>query len=134
MSYEITVYRSGAGQGTITFQGTTKSCWEDVSNLIPAKTYVGCQAAYMAKKGRKAVAIPNEQTGKNGIYIHEGYSPDWSEGCIVTDPDLVDRMWRTLYAGGKCLRQPSLYPEFGQTAFLSDQAGRERLRPREAGA
>lgn len=114
MDYTIYVYRSGAGQGSISFQGESKPCWEDPARMIIAKTYVNCQAAYMAQKGRIAIAIPNEQTHRNGIYIHEGYSSTWSDGCIVTDPSLVKKMYDTLYANGAM---------FGATVIVSGSAG-----------
>lgn len=64
--------------------------WEDSSNLIPARRYTGCSATTMSTKGFKAIFIPDEQTGKNGIFVHQGSSSSHSDGCIVCDRSVVE--------------------------------------------
>lgn len=56
--------------------------WEHAGNLIPAKVYTGCSKTKMASRGWPAIYIPDDQTGKKGIFIHKGESQSWSEGCI----------------------------------------------------
>ncbi len=39
---------------------------------------------------REGIYLPNEQTGKKGIFIHYGKNPSWSDGCIVVvEPEML---------------------------------------------
>ena len=90
--YEIYVWRKKT-EGTPRFWGPGSyletTCWWKLDNEIPAKTYTDCSATTMRKKlnslglPREAIYIPDEQTGKNGIFIHYGKNASWSDGCIV---------------------------------------------------
>lgn len=100
-SYSIKVQRSGASNGTLTFSVDnrvvfTTPCWEDADKRIPAKTYTGCSATLMASKGYQAVYLPDDQTGRRGIFVHQGTSPNWSEGCIVCAPDKMRKIYETV--------------------------------------
>jgi hypothetical protein len=68
-------------------------CWENPGNLIPNKDYHSCSATIMVSKGYKSVFLPDNQTGKKGIFIHQGGSPDDSDGCIVCAKDRVEEMY-----------------------------------------
>lgn len=61
----------------------TTHCWENPTNLIKAKKYTGCSTTEMDTDKKEAVYLPNEQTGKEGIFIHQGSKPEDSKGCIV---------------------------------------------------
>ncbi len=65
----------------------TSKTWEHAGNLIPPKTYTGCSKTKMASTNRFAIYFPDEQTGKNGIFIHAGVSQSNSEGCICIHSD-----------------------------------------------
>src|SRR5688572_30319203 len=87
-TYEISVLRvtDDSGKLTFTVDGTdqfTTDCWWDPDNAIPAKTYTDCSTTLMASKGYKSVYLPDEQTGKKGIFVHPGTKPEHSDGCIV---------------------------------------------------
>ncbi|MFA5504066.1 MAG: L,D-transpeptidase family protein [Vulcanimicrobiota bacterium] len=64
--------------------------WENPDNLIPAKRYTGCSVTTMTTKGYRAIYLPDEQTGKTGIFIHQGSSPSHSDGCIVCSKSVID--------------------------------------------
>lgn len=88
--YRITVRRTNTKvcEGVLEFfvDGMSRfstPCWEDPGNLIEAKTYTGCSTTTMFTKGFKSVYLPDEQTGKKGIFIHQGSKPSHSDGCIV---------------------------------------------------
>jgi hypothetical protein len=46
----------------------------------------------MDKKGYKAVFIP-DVLGFKGIFIHQGESPNASDGCIVLEKKFVEKIW-----------------------------------------
>lgn len=71
-------------------------CWEAPDNLIPAKTYTGCSTTLMATKQFKSVYLPDDQTGKTGIFIHQGSSPSDSDGCIVASKLRVEEIYDTV--------------------------------------
>ncbi|PCI95704.1 MAG: hypothetical protein COB15_11910 [Flavobacteriales bacterium] len=72
---ELLFYKNGELQ----FSST---CWENAGNLIPAKKYVNCFRKKMPTSKRPALYIPDNQTGKEGIFIHQGVSQSNSLGCI----------------------------------------------------
>ena len=65
------------------------TCWENPSNLIEAKKYTGCSATIMREKQFKSVYIPDSQTGKVGIFVHQGTKPGHSDGCIVCSLEFI---------------------------------------------
>ncbi len=101
--FEIHVIRTGSDSGTLAFfvreGGKLKKkfqtkCWWDPKNVIPAKTYTGCSTTIMKMKRHKAVYLPDEQTGKKGIFIHPGSSPHDSAGCIVIGKKCIETIFR----------------------------------------
>lgn len=107
MSYSIKVVRNTSnGSGILSYtSGNTSvstTCWFELANPIPAKTYNLCSATTMSTKtnssggDREAIYLPNDQTGRRGIFIHMGSSPAWSEGCIVIiEPELL-KIWNSI--------------------------------------
>jgi hypothetical protein len=108
MAYEIKV-RRGRGKGRLTFAaGDVKvdtDCWWDPAVRITPGTYTG-YATRMATKGdgsdggnREAIwlgqDVPYEHgtRSSDGIFIHKGTSPSWSDGCIVAAEDQVVKIW-----------------------------------------
>lgn len=97
-SYRIEVRRQTADSGKLTFfiDGTKKletQCWWRAKDPIPAKTYTGCSTTIMEEKRLKAVFLPNDQTGRVGIFIHAGSKPEHSEGCIVCSREVVEKIF-----------------------------------------
>ncbi len=102
-TYEIVVERVDTSkcEGTLIFliDGSKKretTCWENPGNLIDAKHYTECSTTIMASKGYKSVYLPDSQTGKTGIFIHQGSKPEHSDGCIVCDKDVVQYIYNTV--------------------------------------
>lgn len=83
-----------SGNGVLKFIKDGKTLIETPSfehggNMIPAKKYIKCSKTRMVEKDWEAIYIPDEQTGKNGIFIHKGESQSWSEGCIcITEAEM----------------------------------------------
>lgn len=103
--YEIVIRRTGKDSGTLAFyvredgqlnKKFETRCWWDPKNVIPAKTYTGCSTTTMKMKKHHAVYLPDEQTGKKGIFIHPGASPKDSTGCIVIAKDKIEAIYRTV--------------------------------------
>jgi hypothetical protein len=109
--YEIRVVRRGKN-GTLTFSNgsidISETCWWDPEVVIDAGTYTG-YATRMANKtdgtdGGKREGIwlgrgvpYNSGQGKsNGIFIHKGTNPSWSDGCIVMAAAKVYQMWTSI--------------------------------------
>lgn len=89
--YRIDVQRVTKDQGKLTFKTLgkevfTTDCWWDPAVRIPAKTYFGCSTTIMASKKMRSVYLPDEQTGRTGIFIHPGSGPKHPDGCIVSSP------------------------------------------------
>lgn len=85
------------GEGILTYHsppaaGITTKSWEHAGNLIPPKVYTGCSKTTMASRGWPAIYIPDEQTGKKGVFIHKGESQSWSEGCICISRKEMERL------------------------------------------
>ena len=102
--YRIVVSRWTSDSGRLSFyvDGARKFvtlCWWAANNRIDAKTYTGCSATLMATKRYKAVYLPDEQTGKKGIFIHPGVRPKDSQGCIVCVGSRVAEIYRTVPRG-----------------------------------
>ena len=57
----------------------------------------------MATKGYKAVYLPDEQTGKTGIFIHQGAGPQHSDGCIVCARSKVENTYTTAPRNGRSI-------------------------------
>ena len=66
--------------------------WEDPTNLIPTRTYTDCSKTTMIQKKREAIFLPDEQTGKKGIFLHEGRNQLWSDGCICIEKEKMDQI------------------------------------------
>lgn len=86
-----------SGEGTLTYNappeaGIITKSWEHAGNLIPPKVYTGCSKTTMASRGWQAIYIPDEQTGKQGIFIHKGESQSWSEGCICISENEMNKL------------------------------------------
>ncbi len=108
--YQITVKRTGADSGTLTFDesgvSVNATCWWDSARKISAGTYAGCSATRMATKvdsvtgnKRPGIFLPTAvapDTGANTIFIHEGKDASWSDGCIVLNRDDMMRMWNII--------------------------------------
>ena len=111
-AFTIDVLRKGA-DGTVTFKNGTidisTTCWWDPEVVIDAGTYTG-YATRMANKAdgtdggkREGIwlgkGVPyNSGAGKsNGIFIHKGTDPSWSDGCIVFKAALVYQMWSSIH-------------------------------------
>ena len=75
--------------------------WEDPSRLIPAKEYTGCSATIMATKGYKSVYLPDAQTGRTGIFIHQGMRSEHSDGCIVCARSRVEEIYDSVPPDGQ---------------------------------
>lgn len=86
-----------SGEGILTYlkdgaEVFTTQSWENALNFIPAKSYPGCSKTVMQSKNRPAIFIPDELTGKKGIFIHEGKNQLWSEGCICIEKQFMDQL------------------------------------------
>ena len=86
-----------SGEGTLSYykNGTrilSTTSWEHAGNLIPPKVYSNCSKTQMASSGRPAIYLPDEQTGKTGIFIHAGVSQSNSEGCICIHPTQMEQL------------------------------------------
>ena len=99
-NYDIVINRTEAGttKGILRFiidgvEQFSTDCWEDPGNLIPNKDYHSCSATIMASKGYKSIFLPDDQTGKKGIFIHQGGSPTDSDGCIVCAKSRVEQIY-----------------------------------------
>jgi hypothetical protein len=93
VEHTIAITRTGKDSGEISFNNITAKCWFEPNNKIEAKLYTDCSLTTMYRKGRAGIYIPNEQTGKNGIFIHYGESAHWSEGCIVTGHEMMTALY-----------------------------------------
>ena len=107
MNYLIEVERDTAtGKGRLSYSHSDITvdtpCWYQLENPIPEKQYTGCSATHMATKKnskgkkREGIFIPDEQTGRQGIFIHMGTDCSWSEGCIVIEESEVLRIWNSI--------------------------------------
>jgi hypothetical protein len=111
MDYEIRVTR-GPRKGRLIFASgdvaVDTDCWWDPDVRISPGTYTG-YATRMATKndgsdGGKREAIwlgkdvpyGNGTRTSDGIFIHKGTSPSWSDGCIVIAEDQVVKMWLSI--------------------------------------
>jgi len=99
--YSITVTRDGIDNGQCVYNGSFKhvcNCWWDPPDAIPAGTYSGCSATYMASAKnstggkREAVFLPGVPK-RTGIFLHYWPGKDlkvWSDGCILLlEPDIL---------------------------------------------
>lgn len=96
---KIIVRRKGlmSGEGTLSYLKDRETifetaCWEDATNLIPAKEYTGCSKTTMVEKQKEAIFLPDDQTGKKGIFIHEGRNQLWSDGCICIVHEMMNEL------------------------------------------
>jgi len=107
MGYIINVTRDIAtGSGTLHYRhgdiAVDTRCWFQLQNPIPEKSYTGCSATHMQTKKnskgekREGVYIPDEQTGRHGIFIHMGTDCSWSEGCIVLEEREMLKIWHSI--------------------------------------
>jgi hypothetical protein len=111
--FEILVKR-GKSTGTMVFTAgdvaVSTACWWDPDVVIEAKPegYSAC-ATHMANKrdsltgdkrpglwfGRGVKYAHGTKTS-NGIFIHEGSSARWSDGCIVADRAEILKIWTAI--------------------------------------
>ena len=107
MDYIVEVERDIAtGSGRLSYHHSDTSvdttCWFQLKDPIPEKRYTGCSATHMQTKKnskgekREGIYIPDEQTGREGIFIHMGTDCSWSEGCIVIEESEVLKMWHSI--------------------------------------
>ena len=107
MGYLIEVERDTAtGSGSLSYHHGDVTidtpCWYQLKNPIPEKRYTGCSATHMCTKKnskgerREGIFIPDEQTGRQGIFIHMGTDCSWSEGCIVIEESKMLRIWSSI--------------------------------------
>lgn len=90
MNYELKITLGHKSTGTIVFDNECYICYYDPTNVIADGVYTKCSLTKMASKKRDGIYIPDEQTGKIGIFLHFGRDASWSEGCIVTpEADLI---------------------------------------------
>lgn len=109
--YQIRVVRRGK-DGTLTFSNgainISETCWWDPEVVIDAGSYTG-YATRMANKADgtdggkregiwlgRGVPYNNGQAKSNGIFIHKGTDPSWSDGCIVMRASKVYQMWSSI--------------------------------------
>lgn len=97
-SFVIEIMRKSKSSGNLKFivNGTESfetKCWWDASNEIPAKRYSGCSTTTMASKKLHAVYLPDRQTGRKGIFIHQGTGPKHSAGCIVINKKHIEQIF-----------------------------------------
>ena len=131
MAYEIKVVR-GKEKGTLTFKhgsvSVNTTCWWKLTNAIPAKTYTKCSATWMSSKKnskgqkREGIYLPDDQTGKRGIFIHMGKNASWSDGCIVCLEEEVLKIWNAITPKNG----------FNVTVVVSDEAKDRRAAPTPA--
>ena len=97
-TFTITIKRGAGTEGKLSCAEaklTDAPCFWKASKRIPAGTYSGGSATVMETKGYQAVEIPNV-TGFKGIFIHQGSSPGFSDGCIVTPKENIVTLWKTI--------------------------------------
>jgi hypothetical protein len=111
-TYNIDVMRKSK-DGILSFTNGSinivTTCWWDPEVVIDAGTYTA-YATRMANKtdgtdggNREGIwlgkGVPyNSGGGKsNGIFIHKGTNPSWSDGCIVLPGALVYQMWSSIH-------------------------------------
>jgi hypothetical protein len=104
--YKITVYCLTSDTGRLSFYVNDERkfvtpCWWAADNPIDAKTYTGCSTTLTATKGYRAVYLPDEQTGKVGIFVHQGAGPQHSDGCIVCARSKVAEIYDTVPRNGR---------------------------------
>ena len=103
--YVITVVRRTKDSGKLHFyvDGTEQFAtdrWWEADNPIPGKHYTGCSTTLMATRGYKSVYLPDAQTGRKGIFIHQGTGPGNSTGCIVCAKSKVETIYDTVPRNG----------------------------------
>jgi hypothetical protein len=112
MAFKIDVVRGSGEKGNLTFQNGDVSvdttCWWSKDHRIDTGTYTGA-ATRMASKddgsdGGKRQAIYLGKGVKcnygteshDGIFIHKGTGPSWSEGCIVIVEHELLKIWNAI--------------------------------------
>ena len=111
VSYLIEVERNlSTGKGKLTYtQGAVSvstDCWFELANPIPARKYTLCSATLMNSKKnstggkREGIYLPDDQTGRGGIFIHMGRNSSWSDGCIVIVEQELLKIWNSIPKNG----------------------------------
>lgn len=102
-TYQVIVNRTDLSvcTGTLRFlvdnvERFVTPCWEDPDRLIVAKDYHSCSATIMAARQFKSVLLPDDQTDRIGIFIHQGSQPSHSDGCIVCARARVEEIYNTV--------------------------------------
>jgi|GEM_PF-3581294 hypothetical protein len=116
----IHIFRTSKDTGTLLLSGFSfsarETCWWNADWVIAARCYQG-YPYYMGKKydGTAGNGLPHGTTGtqnyreavhfgqgvkwnngknsNDGVFLHRGTDPGWSDGCIVTRSDLVYQIW-----------------------------------------
>jgi hypothetical protein len=110
-TFTISVSRGDGDSGTLNFShgGTSVSstCFWDPDNRIAAGTYTGCSKTRMAtktdpkdpSKKRMGIYLPtatSPETGNADIFVHEGDSAAWSDGCLVIPRPQMETLWNAI--------------------------------------
>lgn len=106
--YQVTIKRRGS-LGTLVFQGygtsVNTTCWWDPKHVILAgdypswRTRMATKTDSVTKEKRpgiwlgKGVPYGDGTKTSDGIFIHEGVGPSWSDGCIVCKRTEMMKMW-----------------------------------------
>lgn len=98
--FRIVIERTESGTGTLMlWQGTEEilstGCREDTGNCIAPKKYTRCSATKTSRGQKPAIYLPNEQTGRDGIFVRAATnaSPD---GAIFVDQDAMKRIYASI--------------------------------------
>ena len=111
MSYQIRIVRKG-DKGRLTFASGAASvdadCWWDPNVRVDAGTYTGYATRMATKKdgfdgGKReaiwlgyAVPVNGGSSRMDGIFIHKGTGPAWSDGCIVIQSAQAQALWTAI--------------------------------------
>jgi hypothetical protein len=105
-SYTITITMKTSTSGTLEFRplGINVQCLFDSSTpIIKGSSYRGAATRMDTKKdsvtGERRPGIYIPVSGRQ-IFIHEGTSLSWSDGCIVIPRDKMMQIWKHIVDNG----------------------------------
>jgi len=95
-AHVVTVTRGEGTQGTVTYtedeeEVFSTQCWWAEDKRIPAGEYGGCSFTRGASDKWDGVFMPNVP-GFDGIFLHQGGSPNDSDGCIVFPDEFIQQI------------------------------------------